>query len=390
MNHRIRMRPLRLHLDTSDYAVMYAAGPGTEQARVREQLKDLVRNGQIAIGLSYHVVFELLQDAAPHYRDDRLARARLLQELCGPNAFPYPSDLGQGYRFSTDGLWVPRIDLEDTEIERVLEATLAGLRRHPALPRAQRRLLVRRKRLVAWVRDDPAGFARLAGECWPLLFARSCAEAGDLGRYLLGSLSRDEANRKLWIHFTDPVLVYQTWFELYGKDNPIAERRDRMAATFTTMLMEQGRMLDEEASLRSRVKGMLAETGGDEPLEPEDRVALKKLSRDLKTFRAEITSPDEMNRQVPRWEEIVGAESARVAAQIFQALHRDKRAIKRSDATDFIHAMYLPHADLWRGDKAFSDLLIKHKVDSADRIVPTLTDLPGRIDAGLRSRQQEV
>ncbi len=220
MNHRIRMRPLRLHLDTSDYAVMYAAGPGTEQARVREQLKDLVRNGQIAIGLSYHVVFELLQDAAPHYRDDRLARARLLQELCGPNAFPYPSDLGQGYRFSTDGLWVPRIDLEDTEIERVLEATLAGLRRHPALPRAQRRLLVRRKRLVAWVRDDPAGFARLAGECWPLLFARSCAEAGDLGRYLLGSLSRDEANRKLWIHFTDPVLVYQTWFELYGKDNP--------------------------------------------------------------------------------------------------------------------------------------------------------------------------
>src|SRR5690242_19409303 len=127
------MRPLRLHLDTSDYAAMYAAGPGTEPARIREQLKELVRNGQIAIGLSYHVVFEVLQDAPPQYREDRLARARLLAELCEQNAFPYPSDLGQGYRFSSDGLWVPRIDLEDTEIERVLEATVAGLRRHPAL-----------------------------------------------------------------------------------------------------------------------------------------------------------------------------------------------------------------------------------------------------------------
>ena len=107
----------------------------------------------------------------------------------------------------------------------------------------------------------------------------------------------------------------------------------------------------------------------------------KKLSRDLKSFRAEITSPDEMNKQVPRWQEIVGAESARVAAQVFQALHRDKRAIKRSDATDFIHAMYLPHVDLWRGDKAFSDLLIKHKVDFAKRIVPTLAELPQRIEA---------
>jgi hypothetical protein len=321
------MRPLRLHLDTSDYAAMHAAAPGTEPARVREHLKALAQAGRIAIGLSYHVVFELLQDAAPQHRDDRLARARLLAELCGQNAFPYPSDLGQGYRFSTDGLWVPRIDLEDTEIERVLEATVAGLRRHPALPRNRRRLLARRQHILAWAREDPEGFAQFAGECWPLLFARSFAEDGDLGHYLLGTLSREEANRRIWIYFTDPVQVYRTWFELYGRDNPIVERRDRMAATFTTMLTELGRMVDEGATLRARVRRLLAQSAaGDQPLEDEDRTALRKLSRDLKAFRAEITSAEEMNRQVPRWEEIVGPESARVAAQIFQALHREKLA----------------------------------------------------------------
>src|SRR5262249_43010749 len=174
------MRPIRVHLDTSDYAAMYAAAPGTEAAHVRERLKTLVRAGRIAIGLSYHVVFELLQDAAPQYREDRLARARLLAELCGQNAFPYPSDLGQGYRFSTDGVWVPRVDLEDHDIERLLEATVAALRRHPALPRNRRRLLGRRQHLVTWAREDPARFGQLAGECWPLLFAQSFAKDGDL------------------------------------------------------------------------------------------------------------------------------------------------------------------------------------------------------------------
>ncbi len=380
------MRALRLHLDTSDYAVMYNAAPRTEAARIRDHLKELARRDVIAIGLSYHVVFELLQDAAPKYRDDRLARARLLSELCGQNAFPYPSDLGQGYRFSTDGLWVPRIDLEDTEIEKVLDATVACMRRHPALPRGQRRSLARRKKLAAWAREDPARLARFAGECWPLLFARSFAEQGDLGRYLLGTLSRDDANKTLWRHFTDPVSVYTTWFELYGRANPIAERRDKMAEGFMKMLAELGRMLDGETTLRAKVKDMLAVADVNEPLETEDRAALRKLSRDLKTFRTELTSPQEMNKQVPQWKEMVGEESALIAAQIFQALYRDKREIKRSDAVDFIHAMYLPHADLWRGDKAFSDLLIKHKIELSDRIVPTLADLPRRVDAEIARR----
>src|SRR5271169_5566973 len=99
------MRPIRLHLDTSDYAMMYSAQQGTPQARVRDELIKMKADGLIEIGLSYHVVFELLQEAKPEFRDDRIARAKLLTQLCGRNAFPYPSDLGMGYGFSTEGLW---------------------------------------------------------------------------------------------------------------------------------------------------------------------------------------------------------------------------------------------------------------------------------------------
>jgi hypothetical protein len=69
---------------------------------------------------------------------------------------------------------------------------------------------------------------------------------------------------------------------------------------------------------------------------------------------------------------MLGEDGALIAAQILYAFHREGRPIKRSDAIDFLHASYPPHVDLWRGDKAFSDLLIKHKVKFSERVVTTL------------------
>jgi hypothetical protein len=48
-----------------------------------------------------------------------------------------------------------------------------------------------------------------------------------------------------------------------------------------------------------------------------------------------------------------------------------------------VHALYLPHTDLWRGDRSFADLLRKHAVSFSDRVVPTLLELPARIEAAV-------
>src|ERR1700684_534612 len=113
------MRPIRVHLDTSDYSAMHDAPTGSPIAKTREKLTELVQSDRIEIGLSYHVVFEFLQKADPEHRSNRLSRAQLLSELCGLNAFPYPTDLGGGHTFSKKGLWQPRITLDDHEIEVV-------------------------------------------------------------------------------------------------------------------------------------------------------------------------------------------------------------------------------------------------------------------------------
>jgi hypothetical protein len=373
------MRPLRLHLDSSDYARMYCAVPGSSAAETLDALKKLVQARKIEIGLSYHVVFELLQKATSEHRADRLERARLLSALCERNALPYPSDLGQGFRFSNDGPWMPRIDLDEVEIENVVQHLMHVVIIHPNSSRHERRVHTKRKYLKAWVRDYPVHASQLHARLWPFLFAHYFAADGDFGRYLSEDMNRKVANEKLRFHITDPVSVYTTYFDLYGRDDPIAERRDAIARKFAAMLEGLRGMLSDGADLRGKIDEALA-LSGENAFTSEDRAALTKLKADLRTFRAETLSPEELSRQVPTWKDMLGEEGALIAAQILYAIHREGRPIKRSDAVDFIHASYLPHVDLWRGDKAFSDLLIKHKVKFSERVVSTLEELPFRIE----------
>jgi hypothetical protein len=380
------MRPIRLHIDTSDYGAMYCAPPETRLAVLRDQLKEMARRGQVEIGISYHVIFELLQKAEATHREDRLARARLAKELCGQNAFPYVGDLGKGHTFSREGLWVPHIAFNDFEVERLVQEVMEIIARHPELPRRERRILSKRRNFVSWVRSEPTRLKLLPGEDWPLPFGRDFFESGDFRRYLLGEISRREANARLWRLVTDPVSLYKTWFEHYGRENPLAAMGERLAGDLILMLEKLQGLLDGEAALRVRTKEALAATG-DDGLSQEGREMVLKLSHELKVFRGEITSGDELCKRAPKLKDYLGEKSARIAAQILYAFHRERRRFKRSDAIDLLHAMYLPHTDLWRGDKAFSDILIKHKVDFSDRVVPKLAELPRRIELEIAKQQ---
>lgn len=275
---------------------------------------------------------------------------------------------------------MPRWALDEFEIERLVGDLLRNLSRDERFTREQRRRLSKRKQFQAYVRSDPAVLRLMPGETWPLPFGRELAESGDLRCYILGEISREDANRKLWVHLTDPVMFYQTWFERHGRGNPLEARGDRLAGLLTELLEKHRSLLGEQSGLRAAVKHALAAKGED-ALGSEDRAKVCQVQRDIRTFRDEITSPDELNSRVPAWRELYGEKSARVATQIVFALLHYKPRLERSDAIDFAHAMYLPHTDLWRGDRGFGSLLIRNKVDCWERVVPTLADLPGRIEA---------
>lgn len=372
------MRPLRLHLDTSDYAAMYCALPGTTPALVRDELIKMTESGRIEIGLSYYVVFELLQKAEPKFRPDRLARARLLKQLCGQNAFPYPSDLVQGYRFPSDGVWLPRSYLEEIEIERLVQEVMRIMANRPDMNRHERKVLSKRRYFVAWVRNNASTAKWFSALHWPLPFGREFWESEDFKRYILEEITRDDANRKLRFYITDPVAAYETWFDKYGRDNPVPERRDQLADHLIMMLSELKGKLDEAAEAKRELRKAITTTGENAP-NAEQRDAFRMLDREFGALCSENNSPEEIGKH-PALIGAVGDEGAQIVAQIVYALHRERRDINPSDAIDLIHATYLPHVDLWRGDKAFSSLLIKNRVKYYERVVPSLSELPGRIE----------
>jgi hypothetical protein len=199
---------------------------------------------------------------------------------------------------------------------------------------------------------------------------------------VLGEITRAEANAKVRCYLTDPVNIYNTWFDHYGMDNPIVERRDQLARMLRLMRSELKGMTEDVAALRTELRSELTATG-DNALSTLAHEKLSALERDVKTFASEIKSPEELNKNAPGWKKLYGEESGLIAAQILYAFHKDGREIKDSDGIDLIHAMYLPQADLWRGDKAFSTLLINNRIDFWTRIVPSLTELPGRIEAAM-------
>jgi hypothetical protein len=190
-----------------------------------------------------------------------------------------------------------------------------------------------------WVRNNPARFVLLAQALWPLKFGTAFVEGGDLNRYIYGDMTRSDANRKIWFYITDPVTVYEVWFERYGRDDPIVERRDQIANKFIVMLQELQAKLGEADDLQARVNEAVAPTG-DDALSPEGRERLTQLKDDIKAFRAEMSSPEELYERVPVWKEFFGDEAALVAAQILYAFHREKRPINPMESISCTRCTY--------------------------------------------------
>jgi hypothetical protein len=53
------------------------------------------------------------------------------------------------------------------------------------------------------------------------------------------------------------------------------------------------------------------------------------------------------------------------------------------------HALYLPHVDLWRGDRRFAEALAGAKPNYKNRIVRRLAELPAAIDAATEQQSPQ-
>jgi hypothetical protein len=368
-------RPLTIYLDTSDLSVLYRATEGSDTCRIASELLRLSDMGAIAIGVSFPLIFEFLQDCDAEHQPDRLARARFLKRLCGSNAFPYISDMLEGADFRNDGIWLPRKPLESFTIKHLEQRLLARLRKELPASRAMRHKLANRKNFRALLAQNPNAMTLTEADLQGFPLSDEFLEGNYLRRFLLGRVSAASVDGVLRRWITDPESFFIIWYKYLGRTNALTEMikeyAERLAIAFST-LNELHLSLRDSLERVAAAKRDLKKAWSNLP--PELRKVIQRKTLSMKV--------DNAFPNATRFGETLGPDRAAVAAAFFKSRASGAK-FQHSDLADLMHAMYLPLCDLWRGDRAFATMLLRAGVPHAEHIVPSLSELPSRIGSKL-------
>jgi hypothetical protein len=200
------------------------------------------------------------------------------------------------------------------------------------------------------------------------------------GLYSRGKISGEEASRRLFSSIAKPTAFIHFYFRKYAgkKDLPewmrsigesIQSAIETTAREFSRFPVDDIKRLHPEALERWREK--LSSTIAGSALGNGEEFGLNdEIIRSVQSHR-EVT-------KIPCCANMLGLIGEYVAQCI--GLRGPKAKVEPSFGGDLIHAMYIPHVNIWRSDRRFSKLAENCGVEGSTMIVPKLTDLPDAID----------
>ena len=370
--------PIRIYLDTQDYYKLYK-NRSLEAQEIYEFLVSKVNSKEIEIGFSYPLISEFLQDYEPKFKNDRIERSKLIKELCGKKCFRYIEKLNKEEPFSYNGDWTPLsgkiLDLDDLKNK----CTKTIIEQLPPLNRKQSNALKNKRGLKRLIKENRHLFYnKIKTDEIQIPVTEKFIKENMIMKYISGELPRHIVEAEFLSCITDLELFIVAWHEHGEKDNflynnvkkpgkGLIETIKKLDTAIQSAKDVRKTIRDFEkgvhrANLEDVFKDHLAEAKKNKP----------KVPRIDKKFIKELISDNKIINFFPEsfWDSVVCYMNHRV---------KNIDAIKDSDVVDLLHSVYLPYCDLWRGDKDFSNLLIKGDIKGKEKIVSKLSDLPKRI-----------
>jgi hypothetical protein len=340
-------QPLKIYLDTSDYTHLHNGEVEAHQA-VHEYLVAKIASGEVVVVLSYPVMMELFQDYDPQCWDKRLEKAKFVKKMCGNNAFRFWMDVQEGENAYSDSLdWHAQFEKGQASIDHIASHYTHFLVNGGLFPKGVARKLKTTKGLKKFVKNNPSFFDLKQMEH---KFSNRFYEKDVLRQYILGNMSEQEADEIFMECLNDPVLFCENYYRVAGLGNYFSN-------AFHGLSKIIHELVNKIYELRQKLDGV------DGIMKHFDSANYWK----------------NMNTYFPSFfRDILNA--------YIKDHYNNQQKLQRSDMADMMHAMYLPHADIWRGDSKFSNILLRQKVQYRDRIVQKLVQLPDRIDRELQRR----
>lgn len=394
------MPPPIIYLDTSDFSRFGDVLRGKSDDATEKlflSLETRASKGDAIFPVSMPILGELLQYDAD-FRETTLCKAQAVARLCGEWALAYPSRLiaseiataaresgalpdGEPISvLSPDRFWYPDVSQSFYELRAKIQSGVdAKVDSYRFVNRKSRRGA---KKIVR-----KFDLAKVAAEAAPEMASTYGLPASVFIRSIVamlrGSITPEEASRRLFREIAEPVTFVKTYFERVETERTMPEWMGGLGRDFQTHLQvfrDQTRPLMGVPSMREQLANLLADWSGQLGamalrIADGDDLAVLGLSAERRdclaatpAFVSSVPAAAIVGRVIPEYtRQIIGLSGA-------------EAKIENSFGGDLVHALYLPHVDLWRGDRRFAQVVMKAMPALAHHVIPTLKALPEAID----------
>ena len=399
-------RPPIVYLDTQDFSRFGDVLRGKSDTATETLFLEVERRskaGDAIFPASMPIIGELLQYNAD-YRDTTICKAQAVERLCGHWGLAFPSRLIAAELLtvarqrqlmpdgpppeilSSDRYWYPNISGALNGLRSRLQGEVESAVSNLQLSnRYERR---RAKRLVKHI--DPSSAIRAAAPEFAANFGLPVETViNSVVALVRGRITATEASRRLFGEIAKPVTFVEAYFEKVEVDRSALpgwmrlfgdnfERRflDLRTQTLPILDNEDGRAALEQLltelpkTLGPSILGMADE---DDLAEFGLTTSIVDSLRVIEGIENQVAASDIVGNVIPAY-----------ARQVL-GLRGNPARVERSFGGDLVHALYLPHVDLWRGDRRFAEVVTQAVPHYAPKIVPRLAALPAAIDAWLRA-----
>jgi hypothetical protein len=375
--------PLIIYLDTQDYINIFNEKDNGPNHRTLAELMSYRDNGEIILGFSFATVMEFITKPDVANRPDRVRRGQLIKDICGKNAFPYPSDLALGAVFPNEGMWMFRAGEKVTSASNfrneIHSALLVELGKTDELNRKQRRQLGRKSSVAELMRTVGSTWGRKRSDWGEIPVSDELLESRFVERFIKGQCSDQEFESRMNAWFSDPAEYSRIFYDYADHPNVISKyfgKATDQIEQVVAAIQDLRKSLQAVNSERLAARNNLVELG-------LDRSAARKLTKQIQFPEL---SPETVNH---RLEALIGQGRAGHFTHYLLTVARTNYSFKRSDVMDLMQMCYTYDCNLFRCDKAMADTFRDYEPFKG-KLVSRFEELPLRIAAGLGLCSPEV
>ena len=396
--------PLTVYLDSSDYSRFgdVIRGKSDNQTEITyNKLIEFRSNGDVRFAYSLPIISELFQ-FDPEFPATTESKAEAVEKLCGENAFFWPwrslafdismrwyqdaNSNSQRKPISVDSQWYPNISEEVGDLKKTLESHLSvELRNQELVNRKKRRSAEANVRKFDFTQISPPLIEEISQryQLNPLEVRRSILPT------LRGSISSAEGARRMFSAVAKPTAFVRSYFREDNEDQGLPNWVSDLGARIQISLLNLRSnldLIDQEEVRRESPK--LVISSSIEIMRVIFRSALKEcdefgLSEDEFFCREKDIDYIE---SIDSFYLFMHAYRRTVEQSI--GLHGSGHGPEKSAGGDLLHLLYLPHCDLWRGDRRFCNVIANVASPSVHAVVNKLSHLPDRIKQQLTASNE--